>query len=462
MNKNLNTTEIYKTLQIDKELIDNIINLIEENAKQSLLNIFSDLHPADIAEIINNLSFEEANYTFNILPISSAYEVITELDENLRDKILEETSPEKISKIINELDSDDATDIISNLPDELKSSVLRKIDSESLEDVTELMKYPEDTAGGLMETDFVFIREDATVADAINEIRENAEEIDHLFYIHVLSKTNRLIGIVGLKSLLTNNPDEKITNIMEEDLIFVTPDVDQEEVASIMEKYDLVSIPVVDENKVMLGRITIDDIVDVINEEASEDIQLIAGLSEEQETSDSVFRISRIRLPWLLIALILEIGASKLLHFYEGSLSNFTTAVVYIPIIMALGGSSGQQAAIVMVKSISLNPNLTKFSFVKIIKEFFVGLTNGLISSAILLLGSFIFLHNDLNKLLIVSLALLATIISSTMIGFSVPILLKKFNVDPAIATGPFVSASNDIFGIFVYFTIFNLLLPVL
>lgn len=458
MTKTKSNVEVKNIIQVDQELIDNISNLIETGADKSILNIISDLHPADIAEIINHLHFDEAFFVFNLLDTETAGDVITEVDENLREKILEEIDPDKITTIIDELETDDATDIISELPEEIQDQVLDNIDSESSEDVKELLKYPEDTAGGKMSSDFVFLYEDATVRDAIHEVRKNADDFDNLFYIYILTQSEKLVGVVGLKSLLIHPRNTPITEVMEEDLLYVEANLDQEEVAVTMEKYDLVAIPVVDENKVMVGRITIDDIVEVINEEAEEDIQKIAGLSDEQESSDSVFRISKIRLPWLFVALGLEVLAAFILDDWQGSLSkSFASAIAFIPVVMAMGGSTGTQAAIVMVRGLSSGDIWLTESLKKLSKEFAVALINGIVLGASLCVITTFFFDENLETSLVVGFSLLLVIFIATMMGAIVPLILKKFDIDPATATGPFVTTTNDILGLIIYLSIITL-----
>ena len=340
-------------LQIDNELLENITALIKNGAEKSLLNIFADLHPADIAEIINHIDLESAQYAFSILDTETAGEVITEIDENLREKILKEIDVKTITDIVDELYTDDATDIVSDLPEPVARQVLKNIDKEDSEVVKELLKYPEDSAGGIMTSNYVYVHSNATIKDAIAEVRKNAEEFDHIYHIYVLKDNDELLGIVTLKSLLINPLQKKVKSVIQEDLMFVTPEMDQEEVANIMNRYDLVAIAVVDEHRRMLGRITFDDIQDVIQEEASEDMQKIAGLTEEEETSDSIFKVSRIRLPWLMVALVMEILAALVLRGYEAYIQEIFVATFFIPVVMAMGGSTGTQAAIVMVRGIS-------------------------------------------------------------------------------------------------------------
>jgi len=443
-----------EVIQVDRELINNLSNLIKTQASQNILSIFTDIHPADIAEIINHLDPDDATYAFLILDTETAGEVITELDENLRDKILSRIDRQTITDIIDELDTDDATDIVSNLPDTIAEHVLDNIDEEDSADVKELLKYPEDSAGGIMSSDFVYVGHKATVKDAIRQVRLHAEDFENIYHIYVLKSDDTLVGVVGLKALLINPLKKAVTEIMNEDLIYVSPYDDQEEVAEIMEKYDLVSVPVVNDKKQMLGRITIDDVIDVINEEATEDIQKIAGLSEEQESSDSVFRISRIRLPWLLIALVMEFLAAILLSSYEEFIKQFYIATFFIPVVMAMGGSSGTQAAIVMVRAIGTRDVWMKDNLKRLFKEFLVSILNGLACGTLLLIGTVLVFNNDtvsVNFAITLSLALLTIIIFATMVGATIPLLMRKMGTDPAIATGPFVTTTNDILGLLIY-----------
>ena len=324
-------------IQIDSELLNNISELIEQEASAAILTIVADLHSADIAEIINHLNVDEAKYLFELLQTDVAGEVVVEIDENLREKILKDIDAKKITDIIGELETDDATDIVSDLPVEVAEHVLENIDLEDSVEVKELLKYAEDSAGGIMSSDYVCVNEDATVKTAIDTVRKHADEFEHIYYIYAVNNKEILKGVVTLKSLLINELDKKLSTIMEDELIYVTPEMDQEEVANIMQKYDLVAVPVAGVNKKLLGRITIDDVVDVIQEEADEDIQKIAGLSEEQESSDSVFRISRIRLPWLIIALFMELINAIVLKNFEPTLEKYIVMMFFIPVVLAMG-----------------------------------------------------------------------------------------------------------------------------
>lgn len=459
MNDFIKDSDIRDLSKFDSEIFDNISTLIENQEKESVITLLAGLHPADIGEIINHLNFDDAVYTFKLLNSETAGQVITELDENLRENILGHIEPQKIADIVDHLDTDDATDIVSDLPENVAEEVLEKIDKEYSEDVKELLKYPEDSAGGIMNSDFVFVYDDAVVSDAIEEVRKNAEEIDHIYYIYVLEPDNKLAGTVTIKSLLTNPLDTKIEKIMERDLVYVTPEIDQEEVARMIEKYDLVSIPVVDENRIMLGRITVDDVVDVIHEEASEDLQRVAGLSEEEEFSDSAFRISRIRLPWLLVALFGQVISAIVMSSFEASLEKMIIASFFVPIVMAMGGSTGTQAAIVMVQSITESEYWISDSFRRLFKEFRVALLNATVCGLVLLFISHFFFRNSFDFTLVLTAALFIIMTNATMVGAVIPIGFKKFGADPAIATGPFVTTMNDVLGLIIYLTLISLFL---
>ncbi len=457
MKENETTVQPRDVFRVDKELIENISHLIENQDSHSILTIFANLHPADIAEIINHLNIEDAQYVFGILDKDTAVEVITELDEDLREEILSEIDKNRITDIVEELDSDDATDIVSELPEPIAEHVLENIDEEDSHEVKELLKYAEDTAGGLMSSDFVFVYEDASLRDAIRAVREHADEFEQIYHIYVLNKNNQLLGFVPLKALLTNPLRTKITDVMEEDLIYVTPDVDQEEVAQIMDKYDLVSLPVVDENKVMLGRITIDDIVDVIQEEAEEDISKMAGLTDDEEFSHSTIKVSKIRLPWLLVSLFGELVSAVVLSHFQASIEQVIVASFFIPIIMAMGGSSGQQAAIVMVRNLGTKKIWFSEILKKLLKEFRVALVNGLVSGALLLIMTYIFFNTEIYFSILLSFTLLIIMINATVIGAAIPLVLSKIGVDPVVATGPFVATTNDIIGLLTYFIILSI-----
>ena len=450
---------IRTVLQIDNELIENIEDLVDNGAEKSLLNILADLHPADIAEIINHANINVAKYFFQILDTETAGEVITEIDENFREKILKDIDVKTISDIVDELYTDDATDIISDLPDNVARQVLKNIDIEDSADVRELLKYPEDSAGGIMTSNFVQVDSKGTIKDAIAQVRKNADEFDNIYHIYVLKEDEELLGIVPLKTLLITPLQTRVKSVLQEDLMYVSPEMDQEEVANIMNKYDLIAIPVVDEYRRMLGRITFDDIQDVIQEEASEDIQKIAGLSEEEEFSYSTFRISRNRLPWLFVSLVGELVSAYVLSSFQASIQQIIIASFFIPIVMAMGGSAGSQSAIVMVQAINAGDMWKSDTFRRLFKEFRVAFVNSVICTLVLLLVTFFVFKLEVQFAYILSFSLFVIMVNATMVGAVVPVWMKKMNIDPAIATGPFVTTTNDIIGLLIYFSLLTIFL---
>lgn len=448
---NNNNLQVQDIVQADEELLEDISKLIEYEDKNSLLTIIADLHPADLAEITNHLNLDDAKYLFALLPTDIASEVIVELDEILREKILSETEIEKITEIVDELEVDDAADIVQDLPDHVATEVLENIDEEDSEDVKQILSYPEDSAGGLMNTDFLAVNHNATVQDAINEIRANSELIEQIYLLYIIDDDEKLIGTVQLKNLIIADPSSRIKTILDEDLIAVNVLEDQEEVAQIMEKYDLVSIAVLDDQKRLVGRITIDDIVDVIHEEAQEDIERLAGVSTE-EASFSSFKISRGRIPWLFLAFLGQMISAVVLSKFQASIEQIITATFFIPIVMAMGGNSGTQAAIVVVRGLAMGSITTSNLKTRLAKEFGVALLNGFVFSVLIFLVTYYAWSENPRFSLTLSLSLLVVMINATLIGALIPLLLEKLNIDPALATGPFVTTLNDIIGLLIYF----------
>jgi magnesium transporter len=451
--KNLSNTnlQVQAIVQADVELLEDISKLIEYKDRNSLLTIIADLHPADIAEITNHLTLDDAKYLFALLPTELASEVVVELDEILREEILRETEIEKITEIVDELEIDDAADIVQDLPDHVATEVLDNIDKEDSEDVKQILRYPEDSAGGLMNTDFLAVSHKATIQDAINEIRTNSELIKQIYLLYIIDDDEKLIGTVQLKNLIIANPLDRIKTIVDEDLITVNVLDDQEEVAQIMEKYDLVSIAVLDDKKRMVGRITIDDIVDVIHEEAQEDIERIAGVSAE-EASFSSIKISRGRIPWLFLAFAGQIISAIVLSEYQATIQEIVTAAFFIPIVMAMGGSSGSQAAIVVVRGLAIGSIWTSDIKTRLAKEIGVAMLNGFVFSVLIFLITYFVWPKNPTISLTLSLSLLVVMINATLLGALIPLLLEKLNIDPALATGPFVTTLNDILGLIIYF----------
>ncbi len=433
-----------------KNIIDDIEYLASEKNSGMILNILVGNHPADIAEILGNLSEENEKYVFGLFDADTASDVIVELDDVTREKLVSELQHERISEIVDEMESDDATDLVAELPDEVAEKVLDAIDEEGSEEVKELLQHDEDTAGGIMALEYVAVSEDTTVDEAIKEIRAKAEEVPEVYNVYVFDKDGMLAGFLPLKNLIVAQASQKIKDVLIADVISVPIEMDQEEVANIFRRYNLVSLPVVDELGKLVGRITVDDIVEVIEEEASEDIQKMAGIADEEEIREtSVFKISFGRLPWLLVGFVGQLIAAFVLSQFEASLRDIFLAISFIPMMMAMGGNSGIQAATIVVRGIALGELSPDDTFKRLSREIKVSLFNGAVCG--LLLFGIIAVFDTPTFGFVLALSMLAVIINASILGASIPLILRKVGVDPAIAAGPLITTFNDIIGLAIY-----------
>lgn len=433
-----------------KTITEDIEYLAAEKDGRMIQNILIGNHPADIADIIRNLSEGHDRFAFSLLDADTASEVIMHFDDVTREKLVSELLQERLSEIVDEMDSDDATDLVAELPDDVALQVLAAIDKEDREEVKQLLRHREDTAGGIMALEFVAVKQDVTVDEAIREIRAHAEEVGEFYNVYVVDEAGRLVGILPLQKLILAQPTEKLTNIMDTDVIHVTTDLDQEEVANMFRKYDLVSMPVVDKTGKLVGRITIDDVVDVMEEEASEDMQRMAGIADDEDVREtSVFKISLGRLPWLLVAFVGEMLSAFVLHKFEASLNQIFIAALFIPLMMAMGGNSGIQAATIVVRGMALGELRPEDTFRRLKKELRVSLINGLVCGV--LLFGVVSVFGEPHFGIILGVAMIIVILNASFVGASIPLILKRFGVDPAIATGPFITTSNDVVGLFIY-----------
>ncbi len=438
------------TVIADAELLDDIEELVRTDARAALLNIILDLHSADIASIINELPREEGRFLFEMLPPEEASEVLLDLHENVREDFFEELTAKRLSEIVEELDSDDAVDIVAEMDEEVAEQVLEKLEPEDSAELRELLSYEEDTAGGLMATEFPVVNLSGTVEDAIDAVRHTAEDTPDIYEVYVVDEDGVMRGIVDLKNLLLVKPRTPIADIYDAEVISVRTDVDQEDVANVMRKYDLITLPVVDGENHPVGIITFDDIADVIHEEAQEDIQRMSGIMEDSDTSSSVLDIFRGRLPWLLVGFAGELLAALVLSSFEAQISLVIASAFFIPIIMAMGGNSGIQASSIVVRGLATGELALSRTFRRLSREFFAALLNGGILS-ILLFSVVYFWIGDARFGLTVCLSLLVVITNATLVGATVPVLLDRMNIDPALATGPFITTTNDALGLFIY-----------
>lgn len=413
-----------------------------------------ELHDADIAAIIDELENEEAKYVYHLLNEETQGDVLIELDEEVRDQLLKSFSSQEIADRLEQMDSDDAADLISELPDKQVEEIIAHIsDNETAEDIVDLLNYDEDTAGGLMQKEFIQANIEWPVNRCVVELRRQAEEVEKVYTIYVVDDNEKLVGFLSLKRLLFASPKTKIADLYQsKNMIFVKTGDDKEHVARIMEKYDLVSVPVVDLQGKLVGRITIDDIVDVIKEEADKDFQMASGISENVESSSSVWRISRARMPWLIIGLLGGVLGAQVISGFEGGISKIPALAFFIPLITAMGGNVGVQSSAIVVQSLAKGNDHLGSIFKKIGKEALVGMLNGLVLSLLIYGIAFVFESSKLG--LVVSLSLFTVIMFAAVLGTLIPLLLDRYKIDPALATGPFITTLNDVFGLFIYLTI--------
>ena len=439
--------------ELTREYINDLKSAIEKQHNRSALEKLDQLHPADIAEIYENLSLEEATYLFLLLDPEKASDVLVELEEDERESFLKALPSEVIaSQFIDHMESDDAADVIGDLAEDKKQEVLLHIDDvEQAGDIVDLLSYDEDSAGGLMAKELIRVNENWGVATCIREMRKQAEELDEIYYIYVVSDENVLLGILSLKALLLASASTRVKDIYDAEVRSVQTDTDSEEVAQIMEKYDLIVLPVTDSIGRLMGRITIDDVVDVIRDEAERDYQLASGITKDVETTDSPARLSRARLPWLIIGLLGGIIVAAVIGRFEEDIQINPEMAFFIPLIAAMAGNVGIQSSAIIVQGIASNSLGLESTYRKLVKELIVSLMNGLILSGLLFLYNFFISHN-LALTFTVSTSLFVVIIFAALFGTLIPLVLHRLKIDPALATGPFITTMNDIMGLFIYF----------
>ena len=442
-----------KTFELSKELIDNISDLILNENNKEIKKIVKTLHYADLAELINELKFDESLYLLKLIDSDKTSDVLTELDEDLRERVLKEFSEKEIAGEIKELDSDDAVDILSELSEEKKEKVISLIKDESItENIRELLNYDEDTAGGLMAKELISVNENWSVLKCLREIRKQAEDITRVHSIYVLNKKEELIGRLSLKDLIMSPSKKKIKQIYIPKVDYVNVNDSAEDVAKLMRKYDLEAIPVINDDRQLLGRITIDDIVDFIKDEAEEDYLLAAGVSNDVEADDSIFELSKARLPWLILGLFGGLGSVFILESFEEIMASESLRALffYTPLIAAMAGNVGVQSSAIVVQGLA--NDLIKGSVLKrLVKEVSLTVLNGIILS-FLIIGFGQIVNQPIEMSLTISVSMIFVIIVAALIGTAVPIILDKLDIDPAIATGPFITTGNDVIGILLFF----------
>ncbi|WP_277012200.1 magnesium transporter [Capnocytophaga granulosa] len=448
-----------QVFKLTEEIIEHIHELIASDKKQQLKEYLEPLHFADIAEIIKELDLEESSFLVSLLSREKASKTLTEVEEEVLEHILEKLSNEEIASYLQELDTDDATYLISKLPEERQTQILSYIkDKEHAQDIVDLLRYEYDTAGGLMAKELVKVNENWDVDTCMKEIREQGQHVTRVHSIYVVDDDEVLKGRLSLKDLITSPKGAHIRDIYipKVDYVFVhdTP----EEVARVMQKYNLEAIPVVDKMHCLVGRITIDSIMDLIKEEAEHDYQMAAGITEDVEADDTIWKLTRARLPWLLIGMAGGIGAASIINGFQDGLTSFPTLLLFIPLIQSTAGNVGVQSSAIVVQGLA-NNSIDGALLGRLFKEFLLGLINGLaLATLVLMMSHFVFGSSYLESATVCA-ALVTVIINAAVIGTFIPIFLHSRGIDPAVATGPFITTSNDILGILIYFMIAKIIL---
>lgn len=444
-----------QSFELTRAYIESLKEAIQKEDSSTVLAMVGDLRAADIADVTAELETDEAQYIYSLLDRETSAEAITEMEEEDREEFFKDLQPEYIAReLINNMDSDDAADVLSELSDELQVEILQKIpDIEQAGDIADLLSYDENTAGGLMATELIRVNINWNIFTCLREMRKQAENVDEIYYVYAVDDNNIFKGTVTLKNLLLAPGTTKIKSIYDPDNLTVHTDTPAAEVASIMEKYNLVALPVIDNIGRLKGRITIDDVVDVIRDEAEKDYQLMSGISEDIDSDDNIWMLTRARIPWLVIALFGGILGSLVISQFTGELSLYPQLVVFIPMITAMGGNVGIQSSAIIVQGLANNSLGLESTSHKLTKELGVAIMNGLLLSSLIFAYNIFFTHSYALTIS-VSIALFTVIIFASLFGTMVPLFLNRIKIDPALATGPFITTVDDIIGVLIYLAI--------
>lgn len=444
--------------ELSKEFVERFQQALDERDQKFILESLEDIKPADISALLYEYNSEESKYALGLLPMEVQAEIINDLDSDTRKTFLKVYEPNEVIAFVNLLNSDDAADILNELPVKTREEVLVGLEPELRAQVIDLLRYEENVAGGLMAKELIKVRDNWTVVQCIDEIRKQAENVDKFYAVYVVDDRDKLKGRVSLKDLVISDARKIVSEIYEEDIVSVETYLDDGEVADIMRKYDLESVPVVNVQGQLVGRITIDDVVDVITEQAEEERQLMSGISESVEEDDSVWRNTRARLPWLLIGIFGGLMNAKFMGFFEAELVRITAIAFFTPLIQATGGNVGIQSSSLIVQSLA-NPGFVEEGlWQRLTKVFSVALLNGLFLSVIVF-GANVLLFNEQTLSFVVSVALFSVVVFASFIGTVTPLVLNKFGFNPALASGPFITTTNDLLGLTIYFLTVHLML---
>jgi magnesium transporter len=445
--------EPIKTFELSKEYLESLREGIELLDNEFIKQSLEGVNVADIAAILDELNMDEAIYVLRLLDHPIAADILIELDEDSLVKVIREMDPIELAALIDEMESDDAADILILMPTKEREDVISHLQAkEKSANILDLLRYDEDSAGGLMAKEFIKANKNWNVIQTIEEIRRQAENVEKIYSIYVVDNRQHLLGRVSLKKIILASSETKISDIYEPELISVQTHMDGEEVAEIMRKYDLESLPVVNAKNRLVGRITVDDILDLIREQSEEDMQAMTGISADVEESDSVFRISKARLPWLLIGVIGGLMGAKIIGFFEDGLSKYIALASFIPLVAATGGNVGIQSSSLVVQTLASKSVFNDSPWQRFIKGLMIALLNGVVlGTFVFCVVVFIYGFESIFGLTI-GLAMFCVVLMASFMGTVTPLVLDKFGINPAIASGPFITTANDLLGLAVYF----------
>jgi magnesium transporter len=444
--------------ELTKEFRNRFQEALDNRDAGFIRETLNGIQPADITALLYEFTSEESKYVMDLLPIEIQAQILNDLDGATRHSFLKVYAPAEIVTFLNQLASDDAADILHELPIKEREQVLSGLDNELRTQVTELLRYEENVAGGLMAKELIKARVHWTVVQCVDEIRKQAENVSKFYAVYVVDDEDKLIGRAALQDLIISDARTIVGDICDRDIVAVQTYQEDSEVAEVMKKYDLESIPVVNVHQQLVGRITIDDIVDVITEHADEERQLMTGISEDVEEDDTVWRNTRARLPWLLIGIVGGLMNAKFMGLFEAELARITAIAFFTPLIQATGGNVGIQSSSLVVQSLANPGYVDEGLWNRLVKVFFVAMLNGVFLS-LLVLGANIILFSEYELSLVVAIALFSVVVFASFIGTVTPLLLNHFGFNPALAAGPFITTINDLLGLTVYFFTVHLLL---
>lgn len=445
---------------MEEEKINEVLQLLRENKAEELRKLLAEMHPADIAELCDELEPEEAKSIYLLLDDEVAADVLVEMEDDTRKEFLEIIPSETIAKkFVDNMDTDDAVDLIRELDEDKQEEILSHIeDIEQAGDIVDLLKYDEDTAGGLMGTEMVVVNENWSMPECLKEMRQQAEDMDEIYYVYVVDDDERLRGVFPLKRMITSPSVSKVKHVMKKDPISVKVDTPIEEVAQMIEKYDLVAIPVIDSIGRLVGRITVDDVMDEIREQSERDYQLASGLSQDVETDDNIIDQTKARLPWLMIGMLGGIGNSMILGNFDSTFARFPEMALYIPLIGGTGGNVGTQSSAIVVQGLAKSSLDSSKILKQVAKESLVAIVNATIISMLVYLYNLVRFGATATITYSVSVSLFAVVMFASIFGTLVPMTFERLKIDPAIATGPFIAIINDIIGMLLFMGITTML----